>query len=339
MGTNKNATIRYQALNKCFRNTYKRFTIKDLLEAANEALYEYNGQHDGVKKRQLYDDITYMQSEQGYGVEITKIKDGRNVFYRYEDPNYSINNQPLNESETSQLKEALLTMSRFKGMPQFEWVDEMMTRLKSSFQLEEQEETVIDFEENFDLEGREFITDLYQYIINKQVLKLTYQGFRQEHPVQFDFHPYYLKQYNNRWFVLGRNDEVQKLANIALDRIIEMQISNVEFIPNQLNFEEHFEQVIGVSVPENGVEEKVIIRVDANAYNYIKTKPLHATQRVVQKTEEYTVISIEIIPNYELESVLFQHGEQIEILEPVSLREKMTERVSKLQAKYQKKSN
>ncbi|MFY8110381.1 MAG: WYL domain-containing protein, partial [Flavobacterium sp.] len=125
MATNKNAQIRYNTLDKCFRNSGKRFTVEDLVKACNEAIYEFTGKEDGIKKRQLYEDISFMESAQGWSIALEKTKDGRKVYYRYEDPTFSISNQRLNETEANQLKEALLTLSRFKGMPQYDWIDEL----------------------------------------------------------------------------------------------------------------------------------------------------------------------------------------------------------------------
>ncbi|TXI67625.1 MAG: WYL domain-containing protein, partial [Flavobacterium sp.] len=99
MATNKHAQIRYNTLDKCFRNPGKRFAIEDLVAACNEAIYEFTGKEEEIKKRQLYDDIRFMESEQGWSIELEKTKDGRKVFYRYEDPNFSISNKPLNETE------------------------------------------------------------------------------------------------------------------------------------------------------------------------------------------------------------------------------------------------
>src|SRR5680860_390288 len=98
MPNTKNAIIRYQALDKCFSNPGRRFDIPTLLEACNQALIAYDPNSDGIKRRQLYEDIRFMESSQGYGIDLIKIKEGRRVFYRYQNSSYSINNQPINLS-------------------------------------------------------------------------------------------------------------------------------------------------------------------------------------------------------------------------------------------------
>lgn len=68
MATNKHATIRYHALDRCFSNWGRRYYIEDLIEACNAALNEFSGVEDGVKRRQIFDDITFMESEQGWSI-------------------------------------------------------------------------------------------------------------------------------------------------------------------------------------------------------------------------------------------------------------------------------
>ena len=166
MATNKNAQLRYQTLDRCFRNPGRRYYIEDLIEECNRALLDLDPFSSGIKRRQIFDDIKFMQDSQSYNAPIEKHKDGRRVYYRYEDLNFSINNQPLNEQDAQQLKESLITLSRIKGMPQFEWVEELKIRLEQSFNLST-EETILSFDENQYLKGREFIGGIYQAIINR----------------------------------------------------------------------------------------------------------------------------------------------------------------------------
>jgi hypothetical protein len=119
MATNKHALIRFKALDKCFRNTGRQYFMEDLIEACSQAIYDYSGIRTSVSRRQIFDDITYMESEDGYRIELDRLKSGKKVYYRYNDQNFSIDNLPLNTKEEQQLKEALLTLSRFKGIQHF----------------------------------------------------------------------------------------------------------------------------------------------------------------------------------------------------------------------------
>ena len=327
MSTNKHAIIRYQTLDKCFRNPGRTYYIDDLIETCNLAIFEYSGLEDGVKRRQVLDDIKFMESEQGWNIPLEHIRDGRKVYFRYEDLKFSINNQPLNETEEKQLKEALLTISRFKGMPQFECVDEIAARLDSVLGLSKANEQIIDFEQNEYLKGLEFITPLYNAILYKKVLSISYKSFKSEKNQTIEFHPYYLKQYKNRWFVFGLNQVVNLITNLALDRIAEINDYKNKYIVNTINFNEYFEDIIGVTLKKDNPVEKVLLKFLNELFPYIETKPLHGSQKVKERNENYTIIELELIPNYELESLLLSYGEGVEILAPEMLRERVMNRI------------
>lgn len=224
MATNKNATIRYQILNRCFRNPGRKYYIEDLIDACTDALLDVDPYSTGVKRRQIFDDIKFMKDSKGFDAPIEALPEGRKRYYRYSDCNFSINNQPLNEQEAQQLKESLMTLSRFKGLPQFDWVEEIKVRLEQSFSLKT-EDNILSFDENQYLTGREYIEDLYNAIINKQVIKVVYKPFSVEEEIVFELHPYYLKQYNNRWFLFGKNELFDCITNVALDRIHKIENS------------------------------------------------------------------------------------------------------------------
>jgi len=332
MATNKHAIIRYQTLDKCFRNPGRKYFIEDLINACNDALFQLSDSTEGIKRRQLFEDIRFMESEQGWNVPLDRIKEGKRVYYRYEDINYSINNQPLNETEENQLKEALFTLSRFKGMPQFEWVDEITTRLDAGLGLSHVPKQIIEFEQNKYLKGLEFISMLYNAIVYQKVIQLTYKSFKSDNALVYTFHPYYLKQYNNRWFVFGYSSEIDKISNFALDRIIQIEDSmQSEFIPNTtIDFETYFEDVVGVTVSEDSIIEKIIIEVENTLYPYIQSKPIHDSQKVIERSESSTKIQLELQINYELVTLLFSFGSRIKVIEPVSLKEEIIERAKSL---------
>jgi len=131
MSINKKALTRYLAYDRCLRNPGKH-TWNDLLNKANDALAEEG--LEGIGKTQFYADMQFMEFSE-WKAPIEKYKEGRTVFFRYSDRNYSINNQPLNETEVKQLKSAIHVLTRFKGMPQFEWVNEIIPALETKLGL------------------------------------------------------------------------------------------------------------------------------------------------------------------------------------------------------------
>lgn len=333
MSTNKHAQIRYRALDKCFSNFGRKFFIDDLIEACSKAIYEYTGIENGIQRRQIFDDITYMESEEGWSIPLQRLKDGKKTYYRYEDSRYSINQQQLSPTELEQLKDTIYMLNRFNGMPQFDWMQEVLARFESSFNLKGDVSNVVTFDQNPDLKGLNYFSDLFNAIINKQVLRIKYKRFSKP-TIDMVIHPYHLKQYNNRWFLLGYNPDMAKkipVMNLPLDRIEEFSTINENYIENkEMDFLDFFYDVVGVTVYQDKPIEKVVLKIDAFTYNYIETKPLHASQKIKERTDTYTIIELNIILNYEFETILLGFADRIEIIEPLSLKEAIKKRADSI---------
>ena len=335
MATNKHAIIRYHALDQCFSNPGRRYFIDDLISACNDALYEYTGVAEGVKRRQIFEDIKFMESEQGWSVPLERLKDGKQVYYRYSDKSFSIKNQAVNEAEAKQLKETLSILTRFKGMPQFEWMEEMHVRLESIFNFRSNTNVIVGFEQNQYLKGLNHFTELFHSIQYKRVLSIQYRGFKQTKPSQVNFHPYYLKQYNSRWFLFGYNEEYENISNLALDRIISFKTVNKKYQDNKtVNFEEYFEDVVGVTVSNRAEVDKVHLEIDPTLWPYIESKPIHGSQRVISNKGGKVIIELTVQINYELVTTLFAYSEGVKVLQPDSLKKEMITKAKALINKY-----
>lgn len=334
MATNKNATVRYQALDRCFRNPGRKYYIQDLIDVCNEALLDLNPDSTGVARRQVYEDIKFMKDSQGYSAPIESYKDGRKTYIRYSDTNFSINNQPLNELEAQQLQESLMTLSRFKGMPHFEWVEEISARLESTFKLSSETDTVISFDQNQYFTGLKHISTLYSSIVNRQTLEVSYKNYKQDKPQIFILSPYYLKQFNNRWFLFGKTSGYDTISNLALDRIEAIQDSNQPYEASSVDFEEHFEDIIGVTIPTDAETETVLLEVNNSRYPYIESKPLHGSQRVFERKEDTTVLELNLKVNKELEALLLSYGADITVVSPDWFRNQMKEKAKAFYNNY-----
>ncbi len=341
MATNKHAMIRYQALDACFSNKYKRFYIEDLIDACNKALEDFyiskedpiNDVEYYVKRRTIFSDIAYMESSKGWNAPIKRYYDGRKCYYRYEDENFSINKKDFSDDELDKIYEALIMLNRFNGEAGFDWVSEFIANFEDKLGRKKNETPVIGYEKNPFLTGLDNLSVLYNYIVNKQVVKITYRHFTQGEMVHF-MHPYYLKQYNNRWFLFGISErDKEHLTNLPLDRIVNIAPVHMEYIPNtNYNFEEYFEDVVGVSVPWSGEPEEVVLQFSKKQYPYVETKPLHPSQSVLDK--ENRIIRLEVFLTKELEALILSFGDQVEVLKPASLRETLKQKAANMSEKY-----
>ena len=234
----------------------------------------------------------------------------------------------MKADEIIQLTQTLRLLRRFKGMPQFNWVDEIAERLGASLKLDEATDEIVGFDENLDLEGMDNFTPLFNAIVEKQPLKLTYQSFKQDSKETIIVHPYYLKQYNKRWFLIAWNDAQDFMANYAFDRIKGIENADVAYKPTDVNWFDYFDEMVGVSKDTRTEPQKVLLWVSNASWPYVKTKPLHgATQRLVNMDETGAYITIEVYLNYELEQQILSFGENMKVLEPVELKERIKKRL------------
>jgi len=311
-------------LDSCFRNPGRNYTIDDLLKECNKALSYENPNTDGIKRRQLFKDISFMESDSGWSIDLQRIPFGKKYYYRYSDVKFSISNKPINAMEAEQINAALLVLSRFKGMPQFSWIEEIIPKLEQAFGTKCVEKEIISFDSNQYLKGIEHLGTLFNAILYKQVIKIEYKSFKSSHSIKKVVHPYYLKQYNNRWFLFGKTQNFDNLTNFSLDRIINVTTIDGTYIENtSYNFNEYFDDVIGVSVPNDGTPELIKLHFSPKQAPYIVTKPLHHSQKNKPITDSGVDISIEVIPNYELKSLLLSFGKEVEIISPTYLRDEL----------------
>jgi predicted DNA-binding transcriptional regulator YafY len=326
MPVNRNAILRYQVIDRCLCNKGRKWTWKDIMDEVNKELERE--WIEGVGKTTFFKDIRDM--EQVYKTTIEKFQGSNKkiIYYRYEDPEFSIRKQPINEHEAAQFKSSIQILSRFKGLPQFEWVNEMIPLLETKLGLGPSlEKNIISFENNEDYRGLEFITPLFNAIMYKRVLKIVYQDFKSAVQYELEFHPYHLKQYNSRWFVFGKDPDKLHLdfSNLALDRIKVISEIEVPYKDSDINWDDYFSDIIGVTKHNTPIEEVKILILDEEQASYIATKPLHQSQKMIRKSERGFETSIKVIPNYELKKLLLSFGERIEVLGPSYLRNSIRE--------------
>jgi predicted DNA-binding transcriptional regulator YafY len=320
MATNKNALIRYKILDQCFRNPGRRYYFEDLIEACNTVLQDISPDYKGISRRQLFDDIAFMESNEGWSIELERIRDGHKIYYRYADMLFSINNMPLNELEISQLKSAMEILSQFQGMPQFEWINEMLPKLQNDIHTNHQAKGIISFDNNQYLKGIELLGPLYNAISYKRVLEIEYQPFTDQSPYRVIYHPAYLKQYNNRWFLFGYNARMDKYDwNLALDRIISISESKEKYMENTIDWEDYFEDLVGVTKVEGAAPEEIILVFDGKTGKYVESKPIHGSQRSKWLQENMLEVKLNLIINFEFERLVLSYADSVKVIKPQKL--------------------
>jgi len=209
MPVNRNALIRYRTIDKCLQNRRRKWTIENLMDACTNALYEYEGIDKPISLRTIRLDLQAMRSDKlGYNAPIM-VTDKK--YYSYADADYSITNSPLTHQDLNILQEVSHLLKQFKGFSHFNEVTEMVNKLEDKIYSEQyQQPSVIDFEKNDLLTGIEWLDILHKFIINQTTIQITYQSFKARQAAKIIFYPYLLKEYRNRWFILGMKNKAKK---------------------------------------------------------------------------------------------------------------------------------
>jgi predicted DNA-binding transcriptional regulator YafY len=158
-------------------------------------------------------------------------------------------------------------------------------------------------------------------------LKIYYKSFKDE-DYHLIFHPYYLKQYNNRWFVFGMHAEYKEPCwNLPLDRIMTLEEIDSGYTYTDIDWEDYFYDIIGVTKPADCKIEEVELIFSKEQAKYISTKPLHPSQKSTILVSGELQVKLRIIPNYELEMKILSFGEKVRVIHPTELQNRIVERL------------
>ena len=334
MALTKNSALRYKILDDCLGNPGKRYTFEDLKETINAALMEMNPNWGGISDRQLRYDLKYL--EDFYNAPLIMMKEGRKRFYLYEnEAHFSIFHNPLTKSEKDHLEQAILSLMQFSNRPGFDWLNNLGPIFKDKIN-STQVKSVIEYESNLDYQGNNLVSEIFSAILNKVVLSFDYQPFvGRKIPVVC--HPYFLKQYNGRWYVFGRHEQrdtnqwhfpLERIENLAVTHDFKYRLDETE------DWQDYFYDIIGVTRFDEKVE-RIIVHVNKEMAPYIKTKPLHPTQKFKKINDQTYEVQINVIPNLELNSLLLSFGKNLIVQEPLFLKREIEKIILKMNENYQ----
>lgn len=330
MPNTKNYSTRLRVLDQCLRSGHA-YSGKELTDFINREL-ELRGEPIITSRTTLMDDLLNIENE--YHTNIIRKKHGRQTTYQYEDPNFSIFSTELSEDDILHLSQAMNILQRFDGMPEADWISELSSRLNLCMNNRREVRSAVGFESSLFNKGMEHFTPLFDAIRMKTTVELRYQSFKMAEPQTLIVHPYYLKQYNNRWFLFCCNGDYTNLSNYPLDRILSVKLAHVPYRDTDIDFDEYFADMIGVSRRNGQEPEDVVLRFPNDQYKYVATKPWHGSQKVIEEADDNVLVQLKVIHNYELEQKIISFGDFVEVIAPQTLRDKIKERLKKGLEKY-----
>lgn len=248
----------------------------------------------------------------------------------------------MSREERNLLREVLSTIGQFNGLDNFKWLDDF----KIGLGLEERRQ-IISFSNNPFLQNSNLLGTLFDQISNEVVIKLSYHTFTDPTIRSIVFHPYLLKQYNDRWFLLGAADSDKKILNFALDRIDEVEpLPDKKYAECPEELQERFEDIVGVTLYEERKCEHILCWVNDSSKGYVDTKPIHESytpykgEKEIELHNQYPKLeggmffSIDCIPNFELIRELCSFGGDLIVLSPQYIKDEILSRIEKVILNY-----
>lgn len=341
MPLNRATLIRISTIDRCLQNHYRRWTINDLIDACTDALAEFEGRSNPVSRRTFQNDLALMRSDRlGYNAPIV-VRD--NKYYEYDDPEYSITHLPLNDEGLDALNSALDILRQLQGFPQLASSIDTISKLNE--QISRQTGTslpAMDMERVEGYSGARFIGTIYDAVRRQQTVVIEYQSFKARHSELLSVYPYLLKEYRNRWFLIGEktSNRAPQVNIFALDRIHSVSVDKDHPFKKCVDFDpaHFFDDTVGVTKMIGDRARRVVVRVDRDQAPYVETKPFHKSQKVEQRYCDGSIrLSLKVVINNELVRLLLGFGHHVEVIAPPELRADIADIISRAARRYQPK--
>jgi len=326
MALNKYATIRYRVIDRCIRSRSHPYPSKESLrQACEEELYgSTTGEHISIST--IEKDLSALKNESTFGYAPIAYNKAENGYY-YTDSTYSLD-LPLSETDIELIRLATNTLVQFKDSQIFsaleQAVDKIQGRLNVIGHMHSQDtQSMIRFEESAPSTGNEHLAILLDCIENRSIITLSYTPFVDDQKRDFIVHPYLLQEHKNRWYLICFDTGDKKFRTLGLDRIHDIVTNNKCYLPDSsFNPEDYYKYAFGIGI-YSGEPCEIIFWVDNVQGKYLLAKPLHKTQKLLERTADGFKLQIQVIPSPELTMHLMSYGNRLRVYAPASIREEI----------------
>ena len=169
--------------------------------------------------------------------------------------------------------------------------------------------------------GTEYLEDIINALKDNKELHLIYQSYKHPEPYDCHFQPYAMKVVRQRWYILGYLIESKGVRTIALDRIQSLETTKKKFtVPKDFSAKDYFMNSVGIWVNEEDKPQKVVIRSSPVMADYLRSLPLHWSQKEINATDKYVDFEYHVCINHELVLSMLRMGKSVVIKEPTILK-------------------
>ena len=330
MPLNKNATLRFRIIDDCLTNTMHPYPtlnqiVKKICEVCGEVSVSSISK-DFVQMRRIYQaPIAFNYYHKGYN---------------YTESSFSIKQFPLTEDEIQALDFSTALLSTIKNTTLFQHFENAINKVIDGYRISKiigkSLNNIIQTEIPTSSIGQQWLEPILQNITEcKTALTLTYHPF--DKPVrQHIFSPYLLKEYHNRWYIIGFSKQKNQVITLSLDRIEAIEHSSViYYIDATFNGQDYFQYSFGITQFQNDLPHKVVLSFTPKTTPYILSQPLHHSQKIIQSTGTEMIIELNVYLTKELLMSILSFGAEVKVIAPEILQQQLKKEIDRLQKMYQ----
>ena len=180
-----------------------------------------------------------------------------------------------------------------------------------------------------------FLTVIIDAMRDNRRVCISYKGYNMSDYQDMFIHPYCLRLFKRRWYIIAYSEYSKGNRLFMLDRARSVEVLTDSFtMPEGFDAEEYFNDIYGVRQTDRSEMTKVVLKVNANRCDLLRNLPLHPSQKEVETTPEYSIFKVELKPNFDLKQELISYLDALEVLEPVSLRDELRMTIKSMYRKY-----
>ena len=182
---------------------------------------------------------------------------------------------------------------------------------------------------------KDYLAPILKAMKTDTVLRVTYQSFWREESNTFEVEPYCVKLFKQRWYLVGRSPYLKQVRVYALDRILNLEATDKTFkMPKKFDGAKFFADFYGIIAHENANVETIKLKVNAGQANYLRSLPLHPSQKEVEKKDDYSIFELRLCPEFDFQQEILWNGDAVEVLEPLWLRKEFAETIQCMWKNY-----
>lgn len=331
---NKQALARYKLID--IRMTMRQKpapTLNEIVDFVSEKL------GSPVSVSIIQKDIYAMRYDESLGFNAPIVWDRKTRGYIYTDPNYSIQAIPVSEEDLQGLEMAIGILEQFKNIPAIKIFEDAIGKLSATVKQNRKQHAsdgilLLDRPKRY--LGIEYMSDMVEAIQQRRIMRISYQPFTKNEPKKHTVHPYFIKEYNGRMYLIAKDihpTKESKMLTFAFDRMSDVVLMHTTFQEEYIDRENYFKSAIGVTLT-NSEPEEILLSVNPSQSGYLKSQPIHHSQTIVTDEPGKLILKLNLVINYELTSLLLSMGDQIQVLQPNSLAQKVKETAQAILNKY-----